>query len=312
MPLTPADVHNVAFKKPPIGKRGYDDEEVDAFLDLVEAELLRLVEENADLRSQVADLEGQLAGRPAAAENASSSTGHYSVLADNAAEAEKAEERAAGQQNVEAQAVEVDEVVAVEPEPQPEPAPAPAAQPVTAMDEHIQASRILALATETADRHVAEAKEKADQELAEAQAKAEELRTAAQQEHDSTIGNAKSEAERHLTEVRTNAAALLSDSQSKAAATEKSAQERAHELTAAAERKQADILRALDERKSVLERRIGGLREFEQSYRTRMHGYLANQLKEIDELPPIAPDGEGAEGSSGGQVSGFVGSHDNR
>ncbi|HVU92275.1 MAG TPA: DivIVA domain-containing protein, partial [Jatrophihabitans sp.] len=23
MPLTPAEVHNVAFKKPPIGKRGY-------------------------------------------------------------------------------------------------------------------------------------------------------------------------------------------------------------------------------------------------------------------------------------------------
>ena len=30
MPLTPAEVHNVAFKKPPIGKRGYDEEEVDA------------------------------------------------------------------------------------------------------------------------------------------------------------------------------------------------------------------------------------------------------------------------------------------
>lgn len=39
MPLTPADVHNVAFKKPPIGKRGYDEDEVDAFLDLIEAEL---------------------------------------------------------------------------------------------------------------------------------------------------------------------------------------------------------------------------------------------------------------------------------
>ena len=24
MPLTPADVHNVAFSKPPIGKRGYN------------------------------------------------------------------------------------------------------------------------------------------------------------------------------------------------------------------------------------------------------------------------------------------------
>src|ERR1700744_1995002 len=51
MPLTPAEVHNVAFKKPPIGKRGYDEEEVDAFLDIVEVELARLIEENNDLKS---------------------------------------------------------------------------------------------------------------------------------------------------------------------------------------------------------------------------------------------------------------------
>ena len=56
MPLTPADVHNVAFKKPPIGKRGYDEDEVDAFLDLIEAELARLIEENNDLKAQVDDL----------------------------------------------------------------------------------------------------------------------------------------------------------------------------------------------------------------------------------------------------------------
>src|SRR5688572_31043392 len=53
MPLTPADVHNVVFKKPPIGKRGYDEDEVDAFLDVVEAELARLIEENNELRSTV-------------------------------------------------------------------------------------------------------------------------------------------------------------------------------------------------------------------------------------------------------------------
>src|SRR5690348_18074756 len=51
MPLTPADVHNVAFKKPSIGKRGYDEDEVDAFLDVVEAELARLIEENNELRA---------------------------------------------------------------------------------------------------------------------------------------------------------------------------------------------------------------------------------------------------------------------
>src|SRR5918993_502172 len=56
MPLTPADVHNVAFSKPPIGKRGYNEDEVDAFLDLVEAELGRLLEENNDLREQVEQL----------------------------------------------------------------------------------------------------------------------------------------------------------------------------------------------------------------------------------------------------------------
>src|SRR3954467_11223707 len=61
MPLTPADVHNVAFSKPPIGKRGYNEDEVDAFLDLVENELTRLIEENADLRQRVAELDQDLA-----------------------------------------------------------------------------------------------------------------------------------------------------------------------------------------------------------------------------------------------------------
>jgi DivIVA domain-containing protein len=37
--LTPEQVRNVAFSKPPIGKRGYNEDEVDAFLDRVEAAL---------------------------------------------------------------------------------------------------------------------------------------------------------------------------------------------------------------------------------------------------------------------------------
>jgi DivIVA domain-containing protein len=67
MPLTPADVHNVAFKKPSIGKRGYDEDEVDAFLDVVEAELGRLIEENNDLTSRLASYEagGTPPARPA-------------------------------------------------------------------------------------------------------------------------------------------------------------------------------------------------------------------------------------------------------
>ncbi len=59
MPLTPADVRNVAFSKPPIGRRGYNEDEVDTFLDLVGADLARLIEENTDLRRRVEQLNQQ-------------------------------------------------------------------------------------------------------------------------------------------------------------------------------------------------------------------------------------------------------------
>ena len=56
MPLSPADVHNVAFSKPPIGKRGYNEDEVDQFLDLVEDALAQLQDENYELQKQVEDV----------------------------------------------------------------------------------------------------------------------------------------------------------------------------------------------------------------------------------------------------------------
>ncbi len=52
MPLTPQDVAHKVFG-PTRLRRGYNENEVDAFLDLVEAELTRLTEENASLRSEL-------------------------------------------------------------------------------------------------------------------------------------------------------------------------------------------------------------------------------------------------------------------
>lgn len=63
MPLSPAEVHDVVFSQPPVGEPGYHADEVDEFLDLVHAELTRLVEENNALRGQVEQLDQQL--RPA-------------------------------------------------------------------------------------------------------------------------------------------------------------------------------------------------------------------------------------------------------
>jgi DivIVA domain-containing protein len=66
MPLTPADIRNVAFSKPLLGKRGYNEDEVDTFLDLIGAELARLIEQNNDLKRQVEQRDRKLhaAGDP--------------------------------------------------------------------------------------------------------------------------------------------------------------------------------------------------------------------------------------------------------
>jgi DivIVA domain-containing protein len=62
MPLTPADVRNKHFSTTRL-RPGYDEEEVDAFLDEVEAELDRLLQENEELRAKLA--EGLRGGRSA-------------------------------------------------------------------------------------------------------------------------------------------------------------------------------------------------------------------------------------------------------
>jgi DivIVA domain-containing protein len=51
MPLTPEDVQNKRFTTTRF-RPGYDEDEVDAFLDEVETELSRLLQENGDLRSR--------------------------------------------------------------------------------------------------------------------------------------------------------------------------------------------------------------------------------------------------------------------
>ena len=69
MALTPADVHNVAFSRPRIGKRGYNEQEVDLFIDLVEQELNRHLTEDAQVRKRNGALqkrEAELAEREAA------------------------------------------------------------------------------------------------------------------------------------------------------------------------------------------------------------------------------------------------------
>lgn len=245
MPLTPADVHNVAFKKPPIGKRGYDEDEVDAFLDLVEAEFARLIEENADLRSRAGG------------------TGERFTPDRAVEEVEPADEP-------------------VEATPPAVPAASAAAeQPPSPGDELTQATRMLALATETADRHVAEAKAQADRLLAEA-------RTSSEQ----TVADAKATSDAQLAEARTKSEGMLSDAKSRSETMERESRTRAQALTQDAERKQTEIMGSLEQRKDSLEKQIEQLRAFEREYRTRLKSYLQSQLRELDSRDSAEPAGQ--------------------
>jgi DivIVA domain-containing protein len=166
MPLTPADVRNKQFSTTRL-RPGYDEEEVDAFLDEVEAELDRLIQENEELRAKLAEcLRGKV---PAMA----------------------------------APIVEPKPDVAPVPEPmKPEP-PKPEPEPVMGLgmgapsgeDNMDTAARVLALAQQTADQAIADARREADETLGRARREAEEILGKARRQADQIVSEARSRAE---------------------------------------------------------------------------------------------------------------------
>jgi DivIVA domain-containing protein len=260
MPLTPADVHNVAFSKPPIGKRGYNEDEVDAFLDLVENELTRLIEENSDLRQRIAELDQELAD----------------ARADGGASAQAT------------QSIPVYEPEAAKPA---QPAPVAAAATSSALGEEqaLKAARVLALAQDTADRLTSTAQAESDKLLADARANADKI-----------VSEARREAETTVSEARQRAEALLSDAQTRSEAQLRQAQEKADALQADAERKHSEIMGTINQQRTVLEGRLEQLRTFEREYRTRLKTYLESQLEELGQRGSAAPVDSGATNESAG------------
>src|SRR5260370_1243700 len=134
MPLTPADVRNKQFSTTRL-RPGYDEEEVDAFLDEVEAELDRLIQENEELRAKLAEV---LRGGKVPALNGP----HAEAPAD---------------------------LMAAEPprrEPERLAPPEPVMMPTRPVEDNMDtAARGLALAQQTADQAIAQAPREADATL---------------------------------------------------------------------------------------------------------------------------------------------------
>ncbi|PRX98496.1 DivIVA domain-containing protein [Allonocardiopsis opalescens] len=175
MSLTPADVRNKQFSTTRL-RPGYDEEEVDAFLDEVEAELDRLIQENEELRAKLAE---SLRGKP---------LGMASAPVMDPVRQELPPEPP-------------------KPEPQPEPRPEPPlpmamGMPQGGEDNMDTAARVLALAQQTADQAIADARREADETLGRAR-----------HEADSILGKARRQAEQIVGEARARAENLDRDAQ---------------------------------------------------------------------------------------------------
>jgi DivIVA domain-containing protein len=176
MPLTPEDVANKQFTSTRL-KPGYDETEVDEFLDEVEAELTRLYRENDELRSKLTNAQRQLA-----------EGGGDGGTAQQAAPPAPVPQPAPP------------------PPPPPAPVPAPVAQAPAGASVSETATGILALAQRTADEHVSEARTQADRIIGEARTRADQLKREADDKHRQMIGSLENERvtlEREVEKLRT-------------------------------------------------------------------------------------------------------------
>jgi len=298
MPLTPADVHNVAFSKPPIGKRGYNEDEVDAFLDMVEHELARLLEENGDLKKRLADADQQ--------RNLSSASGAGSADSDaprqDAAKDVAQENAPSGATS--AAASSTPSVSAPVPasfgqngaEKAPTqhggPSATPAAGEIDPSDHHVRAAKILGLAQEMADRLTGEAKAeseqlvggartKSEQMLSDAKTRSEQMLSDAKTRSEQMVSDAKSKSEQMVNEARTKSEAMLSDAKTRSETMQRQAKEKADALQSESERKHTEMISTITEKRTGLEKHIEELSTFEREYRTRLKSYLEAQLNEL-------------------------------
>jgi DivIVA domain-containing protein len=170
MPLNPEEVVNKRFS-PTKFRQGYDEEEVDEFLDEVVAELRRLNSENEELRAKLTACESRVAelsrngGR---AREEAPASGPVAVVPPTPAPAP---------------------APAPVPTPAPAPAPAPVPAPAAATSGTESAAGMLALAQKLHDEHVEAGKAERNKIVGEAQDHAARLIREAEAKQRETLGD---------------------------------------------------------------------------------------------------------------------------
>jgi len=220
MALTPEDVVNKRFQ-PTKFREGYDQDEVDDFLDEIVVELRRLNQENDELRKKLAE----------------SGSGTQVSSAAPAPVVEKVPAQAKADKDAAAKA-EAEAKAAVEAKKKEEALAAAAAAPAAAGGQSV---------TPTAES-------------------AAGLLAMAQQMHDKHVSDGQQQKEKIIAEAQIEASSLVNDAQEKS----------------------RKILGALEQQRSVLERKVEQLRGFERDYRSRLKAYIEGQLRDLDARGSVA------------------------
>ncbi|KJE24832.1 DivIVA domain [Frankia torreyi] len=250
MALTPQDVQNKVFS-PTRFRTGYNEDEVDTFLDEVEAELTRLLDENSDLRRQLDEARRSGGGGPGVPAQ---------ILEENQGLRRQVEETRRQLAQVQAQAAQAAQAARERAQQQQQQVPPPGAPqggaPTTVIPAVGSGGGGVPARTGSGQASEAEIEQRVARTLVLAQ------RTA-----DEALREARAESERARREARSDADRIIGEA-------------RAHV---------AEQLGGLEDDKRRLEGQVEQLRAFEREYRTRLRAYLEMQLRDLDGMPTQPP-----------------------
>jgi len=323
MPLTPEDVRNKQFTTVRL-REGYDEDEVDAFLDEVESELTRLLRENEDLRAKLA------AATRAAAQNQQQGM-RKPEQQDRPVPAAISGPQPVQQQMPQQMPPQQQMPQQMGPPQLPGGVPqlpaGPSAQQqhgpgqqMGQMGQHPMQQQGPGQQMGQMGQHPMQQVQQGHpmqqmqqqhhpmQQQGPGGDSAARVLSLAQQTADQAIAEARSEANKIVGEARSRAEGLERDARAKADALERDAQEK-HRVA----------MGSLESARATLERKVEDLRGFEREYRTRLKSYLESQLRQLENQAddslapprtappaPSLPSPSPMGGSMGGSMSGMA------
>ena len=292
MAIMTDDVVNKDFTATQL-RRGYDEHEVDDFLDQIVVELRRLTSDNDALRELIPpDALDKIAAAKASAEKAEEDA--TARIAKAEADAQQAEAQAA--ERAQAATEAADEIARsalaiVVPPASNDEGRGMAEVGGAAAGGLGAAAGVLALAQKLHDEYVSEGQDARESLISEGQSRHDQVVGEAMARHEELLSTGQAKYDEFVSagEARHDALTAEADAVIAAATAEQEqmiteARKRSTEMVAEAEQKRAEVFQALAYERSLLQKEIEELQTFGRDQRAHLKSYLEDQLIELGQI----------------------------